>query len=85
MEFTVRPLTPDLWPELEYLFGANGACNGCWCMHWWIGSAHHNRPRDMNKAAFQEIVWQGPPPGLLAFKGNPAVGWCQVMPRDSLP
>jgi hypothetical protein len=38
----------------------------------------------MNKAAFQEIVWRGPPPGLLAFKGNLAVGWCQMTPRDSL-
>ncbi len=28
------PLTPELWPALERLFGAHGACGGCWCM-WW--------------------------------------------------
>jgi len=85
MELAVRPLTPDLWPALEDLFGPRGACNGCWCMHWRIGSAYHKRPRDMNKAEFRRIVEQGPPPGLLAFDGDLAVGWCQLTPRDALP
>jgi hypothetical protein len=40
MRLTVRPLTPDLWPALEDLFGKNGACNGCWCMYFRIGSAY---------------------------------------------
>jgi GNAT superfamily N-acetyltransferase len=40
MKLTIRPLTPDLWPALEDLFGKNGACNGCWCMYWRIGSAY---------------------------------------------
>ena len=30
----VKPLTPALWPDLEALFGDNGACAGCWCMFW---------------------------------------------------
>jgi len=30
-------------------------------------------------------VKRGPPPGLLAFDGDRAVGWCQVTPRDELP
>jgi hypothetical protein len=39
MKLTIRPLTPDLWPALEDLFGKDGACNGCWCMYGRIGSA----------------------------------------------
>jgi hypothetical protein len=31
-------------------------------------------PGTENKAAFREIVVQGPPPGLLAFDGEVAVG-----------
>jgi GNAT superfamily N-acetyltransferase len=85
VHLTIRPLTPELWPALEGLFGKNGACNGCWCMYWRIGAAYHKRPRDQNKAAFREIVKQGPPPGLLAFDGDLAVGWCQLTPRDALP
>jgi hypothetical protein len=84
-ELTIRPLTPDLWPALEDLFGENGACNGCWCMYWRIGSAYRRRPRAQNRAAFQETVMRGPPPGLLAFDGDLAVGWCQLTPRADLP
>jgi GNAT superfamily N-acetyltransferase len=85
MKLTIRPLTPDLWPALEDLFGKNGACNGCWCMYGRIGSAYRQRPRERNKAAFREVVEHGPPPGLLAFDGDGAVGWCQLTPRDALP
>ncbi len=85
MKLTIRPLTADLWPALEDLFGRNGACDGCWCMYWRIGSLYRKRPRQKNKAAFREIVKQGPPPGLLAFDGDLAVGWCQLTPRDDLP
>jgi GNAT superfamily N-acetyltransferase len=85
MKLTIRPLTPDLWPALEDLFGKIGACNGCWCMYWRIGSAYRKRPREENQAAFREVVEHGPPPGLLAFDGDVAVGWCQLTPRDALP
>lgn len=85
MTLTVRPLTPDLWPQLEELFGRVGACNGCWCMYWRIGSAYTERPRDENRKAFKRIVQKGPPPGLLAFAGDLCVGWAQVTPRAALP
>jgi GNAT superfamily N-acetyltransferase len=85
MKLTIRPLTPDLWPALEDLFGANGACNGCWCMYWRIGAAYRNTPPEQNKEAFQAIVQHGPPPGLLAFDGDVALGWCQITPRATLP
>ena len=83
-ELRIAPLTPDHWPALEDLFGERGACNGCWCMYWRIGSAYRKQPRERNKAAFQRIVANGPPPGLIAFVGELAVGWCQLTPREAL-
>ncbi len=85
MKFTVRPLTPDSWPQLEELFGRAGACNGCWCMYWRIGGAYTKRPRDANRKAFKAIVRKGSPSGLLAFADDLAVGWAQVTPRTALP
>jgi GNAT superfamily N-acetyltransferase len=85
MDLTIRPVTPDLWPALQDLFGKPGASNGCWCMYWRIGARYHQRPRELNKAALRDIVNAGPPPGLLAFDGDTAVGWCQLTPRDALP
>jgi hypothetical protein len=84
-KLTIRPLTPAQWPALEDLFGPNGACNGCWCMYWRVGSEYRQRSRDRNKAAFRQIVRRGPPPGLLAFDGDVAVGWCQLTPREQVP
>jgi GNAT superfamily N-acetyltransferase len=81
----IRPLTPDLWPALEDLFGKPGGSNGCWCMYWRIGPRYRERPRSQNKSAFRRIVTRGPPPGLLAFHGDLAVGWCQLSPRTALP
>ncbi len=85
MKLTIRPLTPDLWPAFEGLFGKGGASSGCWCMYWRLGSEYHKRPRAQNKAALRRIVKRGPPPGLLAFDGDLVVGWCQLTPRGSLP
>jgi GNAT superfamily N-acetyltransferase len=86
MPLTIRPLTPELWPQLEDLFGpTRGACNGCWCMYWRIGGAYSRRPREENKRDFRRIVDEGPPPGLLAFSGDLAVGWCQLTPRGDIP
>ena len=85
MRFAVFPLTPELWPALEDLFGEQGPVSRCWCMYWRIGNDYRKRPREANKAAFCELVKSGPPPGLLAFDGDLAVGWCQLTPRDVLP
>ena len=84
MKLKVLPLTPDLWGALEDLFATSGPCSRCWCMYWRIGAAYRERPGQKNKAAFRAIVKKGPPPGLLAFDGETAVGWCQVTPRRDL-
>lgn len=81
----VRSLTQELWPALEDLFGPLGACNGCWCMYFRIGAVYRKRPRARNKADLRAVVTKGPPPGLLAFDGDLAVGWCQLTPREALP
>ena len=85
MDLTVRPLTPELWPSLERLFGRAGASNGCWCMYWRIGPAYRRRPREENKAALRAITDDGQPPGLLAFDRELTVGWCRLTPRSDLP
>jgi GNAT superfamily N-acetyltransferase len=85
VKLRIRPLTPEFWPALEDLFGKNGASNGCWCMYWRLGNAYRDRACEQNKAALRRVVKLGPPPGLLAFDGDVAVGWCQLTPRRALP
>jgi hypothetical protein len=85
MDLHIKPLTIDIWAAFEELFGDHGACNGCWCMYWRIGSDYHKRSREFNKQEFQSIVKKGPPPGLVAFNNDMAVGWCQLTTKASLP
>jgi GNAT superfamily N-acetyltransferase len=85
MQYQIQPLTPEHWPALAELFEEGGPSSRCWCMYWRIGSAYRKRPAADNEADFQQVVAAGPPPGLLAFDGERAVGWCQLTPRSALP
>lgn len=84
----VRPLRPDDWPIVEELFGANGACGGCWCMSWRLprgGKLWEESKGEKNKQAFRKLVRSGHVHGCLAFSGDEPVGWCCVGPRGDFP
>jgi GNAT superfamily N-acetyltransferase len=86
LALSFRPLTSELWPDLEALFGARGACGGCWCMTWRLTRAEYERNRgEPNRRAFQQIVASGTPVGLLAYVESEPVGWCAIAPRDEFP
>jgi GNAT superfamily N-acetyltransferase len=85
IKLKILPLTADLFPDLVDLFGSTGPCQRCWCMYFRIGAAYRKKNAASNKAAFRQIVNQGPPPGLLAYHGKVSVGWCQLTPRSDLP
>jgi GNAT superfamily N-acetyltransferase len=84
MDFTIKAVTSAEWPALEELFGRSGASNGCWCMYWRIGPRYRDRPRAENKEDLRRLAVSGPPPGLLAFDGGRAAGWCELAPRAEL-
>jgi hypothetical protein len=84
MDYLISPLTAERWPALEDLFGRAGGSNGCWCMYWRIGPRYHDRPREDNKRDLRLLAASGRPPGLLAFDGELAVGWCELAPRAEL-
>jgi len=84
VDVTVRPLTLECWPALEDLFGRAGASNGCWCMYWRIGPRYKDRPRAENRHDLRRLAASARPPGLLAFDGEQAVGWCELAPRAEL-
>lgn len=84
--FKFRELTPDLWNDLESLFGERGACGGCWCMWWRLKRSTFNEQKgDKNKAAFKDVVNSGIAPGILAYAARVPIGWCAVAPREIYP
>ena len=79
-----EPLTPQLWSAFPDLIDEGGPASRCWCIAPQIGSAYRQRPIARNRDDFQEVVQQGPPPGLLALRDDVAVGWCRVSPRAAV-
>lgn len=78
-----HPLTAGQWRDFESLFGPKGACAGCWCMYWRLRRSEFNAGKgEGNRRAMQRIVRSGEIPGLLAYEGKTAVGWCSVAPRE---
>lgn len=79
----VRPLSRARWGDFEALFGPRGACGGCWCMTPRLSSAAYAKNKGAaNKRAMKALVERGPAPGLLAYRGKRAVGWCALAPRE---
>lgn len=86
LALAIHPLTPERWPDLEALFGQQGAYSGCWCMWWRLaGSDFANAKGAERKAAFAGIVAEGREPGLLAYADGSPVGWCAIAPRSEYP
>ena len=89
MRITVRPLTPERWPDLEAVFAARGCsvARGCWCMYYrrsgaQVGGAGTSRAKG-NRAALRKIVDGGDPPGLIAYRGKEPIGWVSLAPREA--
>jgi GNAT superfamily N-acetyltransferase len=85
---TIRLLSKDDWPLIEALFGANGACGGCWCMYWRV--ARHGKQWEAikgepNRHAFSRLVAEGRVHGVLAVSDGTPVGWCCFGPRGDFP
>jgi len=84
LEFHV--LDTALWSDFEELFGPSGACGGCWCMWWRVKRSEFDAQHGTaNKRALKRLVRKGRELGLLAYRGDRAVGWVAVEPRESYP
>ena len=81
--FEAHPLTSDRWNDFETLFGAKGACGGCWCMFPRLRRSEYERLKgDGNRRAMKKLVDSGRVPGLLGYVEAKPVAWCSIEPRE---
>ncbi|MFI5252155.1 MAG: GNAT family N-acetyltransferase [Bacteroidota bacterium] len=77
------PVHKSRWNDLVNLFGARGACGGCWCMSWRLNHAEFEKRKGAsNKRALKRLVDRNEPLGVIAYAGSEPVGWCAVAPRE---
>jgi GNAT superfamily N-acetyltransferase len=87
MSVVYRELTPNDWKLVTDLFGANGACGGCWCM-WWRrekGEDWDALKGARNRRRFKRLVEGGEANGILALDTGVPAGWCAFGPRLDFP
>ncbi len=86
IELSFQPLAIDQWPDFISLFGARGACGGCWCMLWRLPWKQFELQKgEGNKRAMKSIIDSGEVSGILAYHNTKAIGWCAIAPRTSFP
>jgi GNAT superfamily N-acetyltransferase len=85
-QLVFKPVTLNEWPDMQRLFGPNGANGGCWCMWWRIKrSEFDSNHGELNRRAMEAIIRSGRVPGLLAYLQGEPIGWCSVAPREEFP
>jgi ribosomal protein S18 acetylase RimI-like enzyme len=89
MKLTIKPLTPQRWPDLEAVFNAKGCsvARGCWCMCYRLSGSRGPLPAgttqaQANRSALKKLVDSGNPPGLIGYQGKVPVGWVSLGPRE---
>jgi GNAT superfamily N-acetyltransferase len=86
LDLVFHPATAERWSDVETLFGARGACGGCWCMVWRLPRPLFDQGKgDGNRAALRALVESDDPPGVLAYLDFRPIGWCAVAPREEYP
>ncbi len=84
---TIREVGKTDFPVIERLFGANGACSGCWCMFWrmrsneWQIRSHGDEHYD----DFKVLVERSLVHAAIAFIHDEPAGWVTYGPRESFP
>jgi GNAT superfamily N-acetyltransferase len=89
-DFSVRPLTPDTWADLEQLFGLPGGSivRSCWCMAYRRTGKPPGLcgpPGSVGAAAKQamcDLVGSGVVPGLIGYLDGVPAGWISFGPRE---
>jgi len=80
-----HPLTLTRWPDLERLFGPNGAYSNCWCAFQRVTgrefSAGCTNRGAGNRALLRGLADGPQAPGLLGYRDGQPVGWVSVGPR----
>lgn len=84
----IKPIVPNLWPDLEALFSLSpaGSCSGCWCMWWNVKRGEFDAMGAKGrKSAFKRMVLTGKIHGLIAYIDGVPAAWLRLGPRKEFP
>lgn len=82
--FISHPLTKDKWQDFENLFGAKGACGGCWCMFFLLPGKefYAGKGEQLHQLMQKKVCSDQEIPGLIAYHDGEPAGWIALGPRE---
>lgn len=90
--YVTKELSPATWPDFEALFTRGNGWDFCWCMHHHrcrplpnsekLRRAERSRANHPDKKA---LVMKGCSHGILVYRDQEPVGWCQYGRAEELP
>ncbi|WP_323959762.1 GNAT family N-acetyltransferase [Arthrobacter sp. JZ12] len=86
MTLEVHPATADRFKDVASLLAPKTPGAGaCWCLSARLASSELAAlGAGGREGRMRELCAEDPPPGLLAYLGEEAVGWCAVGPRSGM-
>ncbi len=79
MNFSSRPATPELIPDL---FLVLKKCWGCWCMYFRSDpSEFKTAGSQLRKEWMESLVRSGRVPGIIGYWNGTPMAWCSLAPR----
>ncbi|THG35467.1 GNAT family N-acetyltransferase [Glaciibacter flavus] len=86
-EVRIVPVDEAPWADVELVFGTRGDPSTCWCQFFKLTNEEFKTAsRDVCRDALRDqVATLDPPPGVVAYRGDEAVGWCAVEPRVNYP
>jgi GNAT superfamily N-acetyltransferase len=79
----VEPLTHERFGDLAALFEEGGDPSWCWCTFFrFRGRDWSNSTAADNRAALEGLAGRDLAPGLVAYRGDRAIGWISLGPRE---
>lgn len=80
--YSVVPVGPDRWEDLQELLDRPGSPRGCWCLWWRVTRKEYgSTSSEQKRRRMRQIVRAGATPGLLGYHDGEPVAWVSVGPR----
>jgi GNAT superfamily N-acetyltransferase len=81
MAVEVHPVAPERWGDVVAVMEGPGDPGRCWCQWFFRGAQAERVHADANRAALEQQVRGGPPPGVVGYLDGVPSGWSAVAPR----
>jgi len=85
MRWETYPVTAERFDDFADVINRNRRANHCWCLSHRLQAAEIDRLGDGSREqAMRRLCDREHPPGVVCYRGDEPVGWCNIGPRTEI-